>query len=130
MMERHREEQSLGELFSEFTADMRTLVRDEVDLAKAEMSGKMTQMKRDIAYLAVGALIAYAGLLGLVAFFIIVIGDAMPLWASALIVSIVVGGIGYFFVQKGLSDLKSRTLVPQQTVETLKEDRQWLKERR
>lgn len=129
-MERHREEQSLGELFSEFTADMRTLVRDEVDLAKAEMTGKMTQMKRDIAYLAVGGLIAYAGLLGLVAFFIIVIGDAMPLWASALIVSIVVGGIGYFFVQKGLSDLKSRTLVPQQTVETLKEDRQWLKERR
>lgn len=129
-MERHREEQSLGELFSEFTADMRTLVRDEVDLAKAEMTGKMTQMKRDIAYLAVGGLIAYAGLLGLVAFFIIIIGDAMPLWASALIVSIVVGGIGYFFVQKGLSDLKSRTLVPQQTVETLKEDRQWLKERR
>ncbi len=129
-MERHREEQSLGELFSEFTADMRTLVRDEVDLAKAEMSGKLTQFRRDIAYLAVGGLIAYAGLLGLVAFFIIVIGDAMPLWASALIVSIVVGGIGYFFVQKGLSDLKSRTLVPQQTVETLKEDRQWLKERR
>jgi len=130
MMERHREEQSLGELFGEFTAEMRTLVRDEVDLAKAEMSGKMTHLKKDITYLAVGGLIAYAGLLGLVAFFIIILGDAMPLWASALIVSIVVGGIGYFFVQKGLSDLKSRTLVPQQTVETLKEDRQWLKDRR
>ncbi|MEN6465840.1 MAG: phage holin family protein, partial [Syntrophaceae bacterium] len=91
-MERHRDEQSLGELFGEFTAEMRTLVRDEVDLAKAEMTGKLTQVKRDIAYLAVGGLIAYAGLLGLIAFFIIVIGDAMPLWASALIVSIVAGG--------------------------------------
>jgi len=130
MMERHRDEQSLGELFGEFTAEMRTLVRDEVDLAKAEMTGKLTQVKRDIAYLAVGGLIAYAGLLGLVAFFIIVIADAMPLWASALIVSIVAGGIGYFFVQRGISDLKSRTLVPQQTVETLKEDRQWLKDQR
>ncbi len=129
-MERHRDEQSLGELFGEFTAEMRTLVRDEVDLAKAEMTGKLTQVKRDIAYLAVGGLIAYAGLLGLVAFFIIVIADAMPLWASALIVSIVAGGIGYFFVQRGISDLKSRTLVPQQTVETLKEDRQWLKDQR
>lgn len=129
-MERHREEQPLGELFGEFTAEMRTLVRDEVDLAKAEMSNKMTQVKKDIAYLAVGGLMAYAGLLGLVAFFIIIIGDGIPLWASALIVSIVVGGIGYLFVQKGMSDLKSRAFVPRQTMETLKEDRQWLKEQR
>ncbi len=129
-MERHREEQSLGELFGEFTAEMRTLVRDEVDLAKVEMSNKMTQVKKDIAYVAVGGLIAYAGLLGLAAFFIIIIGDGIPLWASALIVSIVVGGIGYLFVQKGISDLKSRIFVPQQTIETLKEDRQWLKEQR
>lgn len=125
-MERHREEQALGELFGEFSAEMRTLVRDEVDLAKAEMSNKMTRIKKDIAYLAAGVLIAYSGLLGLVAFFIIIIGDRIPLWASALIVSIVVGGIGYFFVRRGMSDLKSRSFVPRQTVETLEEDRKWL----
>lgn len=126
-MERHREEQPLGELLSELTADIRTLLRDEVDLAKTEMTGKIVQVGKDLAYLAVGAAVVYAGLLGLMAFLIIILAEAMSPWVSALLVSVVVTGIGYFFVQRGISDLRSRSLVPQQTLDTLKEDREWIR---
>ena len=47
---------------------------------------------------------------------------------AALVVGLVVAGVGYFLVQKGLTDLKRTDLAPRQTVETLKEDAQWAKD--
>jgi len=127
-MERHKDEQSVGELFGELTADIRNLVRDEARLARTEISDRVNLAKKDVAYIGVGGLIAYAGLLGIMAFFVIILAYAMPLWLSALIVGVVVAGIGYFFVRKGMNDLKSREFVPRQTMESLREDKEWLRD--
>ncbi len=69
-----------------------------------------------------------AGFLALLAALILVLAIFRPGWLAALVVGLVVAGVGYFLVQKGLTDLKRIDLAPRQTVETLKEDVQWAKD--
>jgi hypothetical protein len=74
-------------------------------------------------------MVAYAGLLALVAAVIIGLAvNGVPWSLSALLVGLVVVGIGYALVQKGLSALKRESLMPQESIESLKEDAQWAKE--
>ncbi len=123
-----RDERSLGELFSELAQDTSTLVRKEVQLAKTEMSQKASRVGKDVGFLAAGGAVAYAGLLGILAGVIVLLGQAIPMWLSALLVGLVVAGVGYFLVRRGLDALKQEDLAPRQTIETLKEDGQWAKD--
>jgi len=128
-MQERRDERSLGELFGDLARETSTLVRQEVQLAKTEMTQKATEVGKDIGFLAVGGLVAYAGLLALIATLIIILGTAgLPWWLAALIVTIVVLAIGGILVQRGLAALKQQSMAPEQTIQTLKEDRQWAKE--
>ncbi|HYP42038.1 MAG TPA: phage holin family protein [Chloroflexia bacterium] len=128
-MSQNRDDRSLGELFAELARETSTLVRQEVALARAELSQKAGQVGRDLGFLAIGGAIAYAGLLAIIAAIIIALATlGLPWWLSALLVGLVVAGIGYFLVQKGLSALKRESLAPRQTLDTLKEDVEWIKE--
>lgn len=118
-------DRSLGDLFSELSQEMTTLVRQEVDLAKEELSHKAANVGKDVGFLAAGAAIAYAGLLAIVAAIVIIVAHALPWWLAALIVGIVVAGIGGFLIYRGMENLKSVSLAPKATLETLKEDKQW-----
>jgi drug/metabolite transporter (DMT)-like permease len=114
-------DRSLGELFAELTQETTTLVRQEVQLATTEMSRKAAEVGKDVGYLVAGAAVAYAGLLALVAAIIIIVAHALPWWASALLVGLVVTGIGAYLVYMGLQNLKQTDLAPRQTIEALKE---------
>jgi len=128
-MQSGRDDRSLGELFAELAQETGTLVRQEVELARVELGQKASRLGRDIAALAVGGAVAYAGVLALVAAAILALGEAgLPWWLSALIVGIVVAGVGYALVARARTALKAADLAPRQTVETLKEDREWAKE--
>jgi len=116
-------ERSLGELFGDLSRETSTLVRQEVTLAKAELTQTATQVGKDVGFLAVGGAIAYAGLLALVAAVVLgLVALGLPAWLSALIVGVVVAGGGYALVRRGLSALKGVDMAPRQTMETLKED--------
>ena len=123
-----RDDRSLGELFSELSQETTTLIRQEVQLAKTEMSQKASRVGKDVGFLAAGGAVAYAGLLAIVAGVIALLGLVIPLWLSALLVGVVVATIGYFLVRRGLDALKQEELVPHQTMETLKEDKEWAKD--
>jgi xanthine/uracil permease len=127
-MQQQRDERSLGELFAELARETSTLVRQEMALAKTEMTEKVTQVGRDVGTIGAGGAIAYAGLLAVMAAAILGLGVFIPLWLSALIVGLVVGGIGYSLIQKGRKALKRIDLAPRETIETLKEDAEWAKE--
>ena len=129
-MQQSRDERSLGELFGELARETGTLVRQEVELAKSEMTQRATRAGRDVGSLAVGGAVAYAGFLTLLAALVAGLVDAfdMPVWLAALIVGMVVAVVGYLLVQRGLSALRSHGLAPRQTIETLKEDVEWAKE--
>jgi drug/metabolite transporter (DMT)-like permease len=128
-MQVNQDDRSLGELFADLAKESSVLVRQEVALAKAEMTQKAGQVGKDIGFLAVGGLVLYAGLLAIVAAIIIVLGTiGVPWWLAALVVGVIVAGVGYFLVQKGMQALKAENLAPKQTIETLKEDAEWAKE--
>ncbi|HET6260979.1 MAG TPA: phage holin family protein, partial [Chloroflexia bacterium] len=122
-----KDDRSLGELFSELAQDTSTLVRQEMTLAKTEMSQKASRLGKDVGFLAAGGAVAYAGLLAVLAGIIVLLGQVIPMWLSALLLGLVVAGVGYFLVRKGLDALKREDLAPRQTIETIKEDGQWAK---
>src|SRR5215210_959650 len=124
-----RDGRSLGELFSELAQETSTLVRQEVNLAKTEMSQKASTAGKHIGVLAAGGALAYAGLLAVLAGIIALLNNVMPLWASALLVGVVVAIVGYFLVRRALDALKREDFAPRETMETLKEDQQWAKDR-
>jgi len=122
-------DRSLGELFAELSRETSELVRQEVALAKTELSHKATQVGKDVGLLAAGGLVVYAGFLALIAAVIVGLGQAgVTWWLSALVVGIVVAAGGGFLVLQGLNDLKQTKLAPEQTLDTLKEDAQWAKD--
>jgi len=127
-MQNRQDERSLGELFSELAGETSALIRNEMELAKVEVTQKVAHAGRDVALIAAGSALAYAGLLALIAAIMIGLDKFIPLWLSALVVGLVVIGIGYFLVQKGLTALKKLDPTPRQTIETLKEDTAWAKE--
>ncbi len=91
------------------------------------MSQKASRVGKNIGFLAVGGIVAYTGVLALVAAIIIALGEIIALWLSAAIVGIVIGAIGAALVLKGLNTLRQESAAPQETAQTLKEDSQWLK---
>lgn len=120
-------EPSLGELVKQLAQDSSTLVRQEMALAKAEMRENLRSFTRDVAMVAIGGVIALIGALVLIAFMVTALGDALDnYWLGALIVGLVFVAVGGFLARKNLNNLKHDDLKPDQTIQTLKEDKQWL----
>jgi hypothetical protein len=123
------DERSLGELFGDLARETGTLVSQEIALARTELTDKATRVGKDVAMLAAGGLVAYAGILAILAGVIVLIADqGVPLWLSALLVGAVVAAGGYFLVMRGISALKHVDLTPRQTIDSLKDDTRWAKE--
>jgi hypothetical protein len=124
-----RDERSLGDLFSDLSRETTTLVRKEVQLAKAELTQSATEAARGIGMLVAGGAVAYAGLLFLLLAIVFGLIEAgWDPWVSALVVGLVVVAIGAVLVLRARESLKPANLAPQKTVETLKEDAEWAKE--
>ena len=119
-----------GELIKDLSGQVSRLVRQEVELAKLEMTEKGKKLGVGAAMLG-GAAVAMLLMLGsLTAFLIIVLALAMPWWAAALIVTAVWGAIAAVLGLRGRDEMREMGKpVPEQTIETVKEDVQWLKHR-
>jgi hypothetical protein len=122
-----KEERSLGDLFSELASETSTLVRQEVALAQTELTQKATSIGKNVGFLVVGGAVGYAALLAILAAAIIGLANFLPWWAAALIVGVAVGIVAFLLISPALKALKETSLTPNQTVETLKEDAEWLK---
>ena len=125
---RPMENRPLGDLFSDLATDMSNLVRQEVALAKLEITQKAKYLGRNVGYLIVGGAVAYAGLLAVIAAIIMLLDRVMPAWGAALLVGIIVAGIAWLLIGKALTALQQADLTPRETVETLKEDATWMKQ--
>lgn len=124
-----REERSLGDLFAELSRDTSTLVRQELELAGAEMGQRAKSFGKEVAVLVIGGVVAYAGFLALVAGIILVLAElGLDWWLAALLTGAVVIGVGAALVARARAALQRADLLPRRTIETLKEDREWIKE--
>jgi len=129
-MEQHNGERPVGDLVKEATEQAQTLVRQEIELAKAELSEKGKKA-------GIGAgMFGGAGLFGLFAFgaltaaFIGAVDLAVPFWAAALIVAAVYGAIAGVLALTGKNKVQEATPpVPEEAVDNVKEDVAWTKQR-
>ena len=134
-----RQERSIGELFGQLTQDMTLLVRQEVQLARTEMTEKLSKLTTNLISVGAGGFVAYLGGLALMAALILAIRDLanISLAWSALIVGGIIAIIGYAMLQRGMKELKQVELAPRRSVEnikddvqSIKDDVQWAKEQR
>lgn len=130
MIEHDKKDQPIGELIGGLYRDASALVSLEIQLAKAEMGQKASRVGKNVGFLAAGGILAYTGLLAIVAGIIGVIALLIPLWLSALIVGLVIAGAGGLLVRSGLKTLQQEQLTPQRTIDTLKEDAQWMSDQK
>ena len=110
-----------------------TLVRDEVRLAKIEIGDIIAGIGRGTAFAATGAMLILIGGLSMIAGFILLIGDQwLPgdrYWVAALIILFITGGLAGWLAKHGLALVSPSHATPTETVTTLKEDQEWLKQR-
>ena len=120
---------SLGDLFSELATETTTLVRQEIALASKEIREEIRTASKNVASIAAGGALAYAGLIVLLMGLGWLLGELLfdAEWLGLLIVGLVVALIGYALVKKGLDTLKQMDPAPERTIQTLKEDKEWLK---
>lgn len=122
-------DQGIGELVKELSGQVSQLVHQEVELAKAEMGEKGKKAGVGAGMLG-GAAVAALALLGsLTAFLILVIAIAIPAWASALCVTVLWAAVAAVLALRGRDELRRMGKpVPEKTVDSVKEDVQWLKD--
>ena len=133
-----KDERSLGDLFSELASETSNLVKQEVALAQVEITQKATRVGTNVGYLAAGGAVGYTALLVILAAVVIGLTQLISrltdwqlitsAWIAAAIVGLIVGVVAYMLITSALAKLKNTDLAPRQTVETLKEDAQWLKD--
>lgn len=121
-------ERSIGELLKAITRDFSTLLREEVALAKAEIQLTIRTAVKDVVFVAAGGLVAYAGLLALIAAAVLGLASVIDPWLSALIIGGVVTLIGVILLMRGLEEMKSLRPVPKRTVRNLQSDAETVKE--
>jgi Putative Actinobacterial Holin-X, holin superfamily III len=121
-------ERSLPELLKQLSADTTRLVHQELDLAKAELQQKGKQARAGAGLFGGAGALGLAALGALTACFILALNEVMPAWLAALIVAVVYGVIALVVVKQGQAKLKAAgPPVPEQTIETVKEDVAWAK---
>ena len=119
-------DKSLPSLFSDLARETVDLVRQEMALARAEISQKITSAERGLVALIVGGVIILAGLMLLLQAVVNALGMALPEetapWLAPLIVGTVVAVIGYVMLKGARSRLQPDNLMPNRTVESLRRD--------
>ena len=122
-----------GALLKELAEGSGELIRQEVRLARTEATALLRGLGVGTAEVAVGAVLALLGALALIAGLILLAGDQWlrdRYWLAALLVTVIAGAVALVFARRGLALLSPKTLLPDQTVATLKEDKEWLRQLR
>ena len=127
----HDGRRGIGALLRDLAEGSAALVRSEIMLARLEAAEAASGLARGSAFMALGAVLALLGVLSLFAGVILLIGDQWlsrdRYWLAALIVTVLTGAVAFVLAKRGAAQLAPSELAPDETVETLKEDREWVK---
>jgi uncharacterized membrane protein YqjE len=127
---RRSDGRSIGDLVGAATSELSLLVRKEVELAKLEMKEQGARAADSAKYLGIAAFCGYltAVLLSVAAAW--GLAEAVPAGVAFLIVAVILGVVAGVAFLAGRERIRKLHPVPEATVETLKEDVQWLKSRK
>ena len=132
-----KDDRTIGQLLKELTHESSTLLKQEMNLAKTEMSEKASRVGANLGEVAVGGAVAFLGaialLLAVVYGLTSLLNKFMSLgvaaWLAPLIVGAVLAAVGYSLIKKALATLKQESITPQRTTQSLQENKAWLKQK-
>jgi uncharacterized membrane protein YqjE len=121
-------DRSLGELFSDLSEQTAALVKQEMRLAKVELSEKLADVGKHA--MMIGAAVAF-GLAAVMtiaaAITLLLIEIGVEPWLAAGITAAALGLTAYWLAQSGIAALRKKSITPVETMQSLKETTQWLK---
>ena len=132
-----KDERSIGQLLKELTQESSTLLKQEVNLAKTEMSEKASRVGVNLGSVAVGGAVALLGAIALVLAAVYGLGAILnnflspetASWLAPLIVGGILAAVGYSMIKKALETLKRESLAPEKTTQSLQENKEWLRQK-
>jgi hypothetical protein len=132
-----KDERTLGQLLKELTMESRTLLKQEVDLAKTEVSEKAARVGAHLGAVAVGGAVAFLGAIalllaavyGLTSLLHQFVSPDVAAWLAPLLVGAVLATAGYLLITRALATLKHEGIAPQRTTQSLQENTAWLKQK-
>jgi putative superfamily III holin-X len=123
----------IGALLRDLAEGSSQLVRGEVRLARLELGAAAGAAGQGTAFTAIGGVLLLLGTLAFFTGLVLLIGDQwLPrdlYWLAALLFALITGGVAAWFAMRGRTLLSPAALAPNETVATLKEDKEWLKQR-
>ena len=123
-----RMDRSLGELFSDLSQQTAALIRQEMRLAKAELSDKLTDIGKHAAMIGAAVAFGLAAVLAVAAAIALLLVEiGVEPWGAALITAAAMGLVAYTLAQSGITALRKKSIAPVETIHSLKETTQWLK---
>ena len=126
----HLRERSLGELFGKLSNETSTLIRQEMELARAELTEKGKEAGKGAGLFGGAGAVGLLGAGALTAGLILLLDLAIAAWLAAIIVGLIYVAVAAFLGLKGRDRIQAATPpVPEQTVDTVKEDVEWAKTR-
>src|SRR3954454_15234264 len=138
LSERERkDERSIGQLLKELTQESSTLLKQEMNLAKTEMSEKASRLGVNLGEVAVGGAVAFLGAIalllaavyGLTSILNKFMSLGVAVWLAPFIIGAVLAAVGYSLIKKALEALKRESITPQRTTQSLQENKAWLKQK-
>jgi uncharacterized membrane protein YqjE len=123
-------EESTGELLKRLSQETSTLVRQEMELARAELTEKGKQAGKGAGMVGGAGVAGHMALFGLTLTVIFLLDTVMKGWLAALLVTLVWGATAAVLALMGRNRIQEATPPAPQTVETVKEDVRWAKNRK
>lgn len=122
-------DRSIGDLLGDLLQQALTLIRQEVQLARTEVSERASALVSDAVWMGAGVLLLHTALVTAVAAIVLALGQAgMSFPAAAALVTAVLVAAGGVIIQSRVSAIRRRRTVPSQTVDSIKETGQWLRD--
>lgn len=120
--------ESIGELVGELAGQSANLVRDEIALVTQELREKGRRMQSALMVIAIGSVVGLIAAASFCAAMILLLAKYLEPWQSALLVCGVLTLGSVVMIAVGIAKLRRTDLKPRQTLETLEENKEWLKE--
>jgi len=123
-----RMDRSLGELFSDLSQQTADLIKQEMRLAKAELGDKLSDVGKHAMMIGVSLAFGLAAVVAVAAAITLLLVEVgVAPWLAAAITAAVMGLAAYMLAQSGISALRKKSIAPVETIHSLKETTQWLK---
>ena len=118
---------SVADVLQDIVANVQTIIRSEVRLAKAEVTEEVIKAGRAAGMMAGGLVAGWFTAWFLLLAILFALATVMPMWGAALLLFVIMGILTAILVTAGKKRLKAVHPKPEKTIETMKENVEWVK---